>query len=342
MTLEREYIKIEIIKQMDDKDKIKCPHCGKGIDVQVFKKHLTEIQKEEILSAKEEGFNQGKIEARNSKYNELQKDIGIKVKNQYKTKLEDKDQTILQKEKENQSILEQNKRLKATILEAKKQTEQGSVEMQGTVQENIIKSFLEKNFPQDFITPVKKGACGPDCLQTIKDNKVSIGDIMIESKDTKRWDENWVDKLAADMQRKNIQIGIIVSVTLPKDTDGCKYLHNNKIIVCPMNFNILHAIIMATRNMIVNISKTKKVNKNSSNKATKLWEYCRSSQFQMAIQRFIKEFIKEQEQLDKDDRTFQLSKKERQKRIYTKKEIFNEFTSGIQFLSSTDDVKKIK
>ena len=192
---------------------------------------------------------------------------------------------------------------------------------------------MEKKFPQDIITPYKKGARGPDCLQTIREDAISLGNIMIESKDTKKWDKFWVEKLSKDMQKKNAQIGVIVSVTLPNGVDGCQYFHNNRIIVSPMNFNILDAIIMAMRTMIVNIYKTNKLNKGSSNKATKLWEYCRSPSFQIAIERFVQEFIKEQEQLDKDDRTFQLSKKERQKRIDSKKEIFNEFISGIKSLS---------
>ena len=96
------------------------------------------------------------------------------------------------------------------------------------------------------------------------------------------------------------------------------------------------------RTMIVNVYKTNKVNKGSTNKATKLWEYCRSPSFQIAIERFVQEFIKEQDQLDKDDRTFQLSKKERQKRIDSKKEIFNEFVSGIKSLSDSDEQKIIK
>ena len=333
---------INITADMTDKNKIKCPHCDKEIDVEIFKKHLTEIQKKEILSAEEKGFDKGKDAARKEKYDVLEKNIGNKYENKFQVKLEEKDQDILHKNKEIEGDKLQIKRLNDSILELKKKTEQGSVEAQGTVQENIIKNFLEKKFPQDIITPYKKGARGPDCLQTIREDAISLGNIMIESKDTKKWDKFWVEKLSKDMQKKNAQIGVIVSVTLPNGVDGCQYFHNNRIIVCPMNFNILDAIIMSMRTMIVNIYKTNKLNKGSSNKATKLWEYCRSPSFQIAIERFVQEFIKEQEQLDKDDRTFQLSKKERQKRIDSKKEIFNEFVSGIKSLSDSDDPKKIK
>ena len=332
---------INTIEGMTDKNKIKCPHCHKDIDAEIFEEHLNELQKKAILSAEEEGLEKGKNLARKEKYEELEKNIKNKFQQQYEDKLASKDQIILDKDKNLETEKIKNKRLNDSVSELKKKTDQGSVEVQGTVQETIIKNFLEKKFPKDLIEAYKKGARGPDCLQTIREEAMSLGKIMIESKDTKVFDKKWLDKLSLDMQKKDVQIGIIVTVSLPIGVTGCKFYNNSRIIVCPMNFTILDAIIISMRNHVVKMFKSNKVNMDSSKKATKLWEYCRSTGFQIALERFAKEFIKEQEQLDKDDRIFQLSKKERQKTIDSKKEIFNEFVSGIKSLSD-DDPKKIK
>ena len=44
---------------------------------------------------------------------------------------------------------------------------QGSVELQGEVQEERLEDYLKKIFPDDDIEEVSKGVKGGDCIQTI-------------------------------------------------------------------------------------------------------------------------------------------------------------------------------
>ena len=82
---------------------------------------------------------------------------------------------------------------------------QGSVELQGEVQEERLQDYLEKIFPDDDIEEVSKGVKGGDCIQTINyKDKLNIAKIYFESKDTKIFNEQWAKKLLKDMKAKGI------------------------------------------------------------------------------------------------------------------------------------------
>ena len=49
----------------------------------------------------------------------------------------------------------------------KRKAEQGSMQLQGEVQELLLENILQNTFPFDKIIPVGKGVRGADCIQTI-------------------------------------------------------------------------------------------------------------------------------------------------------------------------------
>lgn len=49
----------------------------------------------------------------------------------------------------------------------KRRAEQGSMHLQGEVQEPAIEEYLQLSFPLDKITEIKKGEKGGDCIQII-------------------------------------------------------------------------------------------------------------------------------------------------------------------------------
>ncbi|MBK7934082.1 MAG: DUF2130 domain-containing protein [Acidobacteria bacterium] len=57
------------------------------------------------------------------------------------------------------------------VAEMKRKLEQGSVQLQGEVQELAIEEFLRETFRLDTIEEVKKGARGADCLQVVHTRK---------------------------------------------------------------------------------------------------------------------------------------------------------------------------
>src|SRR5207248_1968072 len=69
---------------------------------------------------------------------------------------------------------------KKLIEEMKRKAEQGSMQLQGEVQELAIEEWLRTNFPFDTIIEIKKGARGADCRHIINSRaKENKGDKMV-------------------------------------------------------------------------------------------------------------------------------------------------------------------
>ena len=62
---------------------------------------------------------------------------------------------------------EQLRQLQEQLQIAQRKAEQGSMQLQGEVQELAIEEWLKEKFPFDKIDEVKKGARGADCMQIV-------------------------------------------------------------------------------------------------------------------------------------------------------------------------------
>ena len=62
---------------------------------------------------------------------------------------------------------EQLRQLQEQLQIAQRKAEQGSMQLQGEVQELAIEEWLKEKFPFDTIDEVKKGARGADCMQIV-------------------------------------------------------------------------------------------------------------------------------------------------------------------------------
>ena len=81
---------------------------------------------------------------------------------------------------------EQMKQLQDQLKIAQRKAEQGSMQLQGEVQELAIEEWLKEKFPLDSIEEVKKGARGADCVQIVNTKEAqNCGTIYYESKRTK-------------------------------------------------------------------------------------------------------------------------------------------------------------
>src|SRR5690606_20024078 len=81
------------------------------------------------------------------------------------------------------------------------------------------------------IEEVGKGVEGADCIQIIRNSAgKECGKIIYESKRTKAWSNNWIDKLKSDMRSRNADIAIIVSQVFPKDME--KFGERDGIWIC--------------------------------------------------------------------------------------------------------------
>src|SRR5438046_7317814 len=102
----------------------------------------------------------------------------------------------------------------------KRRAEQGSMQLQGEVQEQVLEQMLQSTFPFDIITEVGKGVRGADCIQIVRSNfGQECGKIIYESKRTNAFASEWIEKLKADMRNQGAEIAVIVTRTMPRDMD---------------------------------------------------------------------------------------------------------------------------
>src|SRR5204863_9552458 len=78
--------------------------------------------------------------------------------------------------------------------EMRRKAEQGSMQLQGEVQEIALEEMLRSAFPFDMITEVGKGVRGADCLKIIRNNfGQECGKIINESKPTNAFADDWIE-----------------------------------------------------------------------------------------------------------------------------------------------------
>ncbi|MEY2502911.1 MAG: hypothetical protein QOI07_3245 [Verrucomicrobiota bacterium] len=108
--------------------------------------------------------------------------------------------------------------LRRQIEELKQKAEQGSQQLQGSVQELDLKRMLCDRFPKDEISAIKTGTRGADLIQKVaSDSGQYCGMILWESKRTRHWSNKWVDKLLADKESAKADLAVIVTNALPSE-----------------------------------------------------------------------------------------------------------------------------
>jgi hypothetical protein len=180
---------------------------------------LKEARKKEFeFLQKEQEFKNKEAELEIKLQRELQKERELmteQIRKQETEKSQLKETEMQLKLKEVQLQLEEQRKL---AEEMKRRAEQGSMQRQGEVQELLLEEILRENFPFDAIEEVGKGVEGADCIQVVRTNTGrECGRIIYESKRTKTWSNNWVDKLKTDKRSKGADIAILVSQVFPKE-----------------------------------------------------------------------------------------------------------------------------
>lgn len=174
-------------------------------------------------------------------------------------------------EKEKQ--LEDQKKL---AEEMKRKAEQGSMQLQGEIQELALEELLRSSFPFDLVQEVGKGVRGADCIQTVRNNfGQECGHIIYESKRTVAFANDWIEKLKADMRSQGAEIAVLVTQNMPKDMN-CFGLKDG-IWVC--TFNEVQALAAVLRDGILRLFNAAKSQENKGDKMHMLYDYLTSNEF---------------------------------------------------------------
>lgn len=213
------------------------------------------------------------------------------------------------REKEYKKQIEDQKKLN---LEMQRKIEQGSMQLQGEVQELIIEEDLRQTFPFDVIEEVAKGVRGADCIQTVRNNLMQdCGKIIYESKRTKAFSAEWINKLKEDMRAVNADVAVLITETLPKDQKYFTLI--NGVWVC--SFSEFKALAMVLREGLIKIKNASESNENKGEKMQMLYSYLTGNEFRQQVEAIVEGFNTLQSELDKEKRAMQLIWKKREKQI---------------------------
>ncbi|MEJ7780307.1 MAG: DUF2130 domain-containing protein [Daejeonella sp.] len=177
------------------------------------------------------------------------------------------------KVKEFEKQLEDQKKL---VDEMRRKAEQGSMQLQGEVQELILEELLRNNFPFDEIGEVGKGVRGADCVQTVRNRfGQDCGRIIYESKRTKDFSNDWIDKLKKDMRGAGVDVAVIVTQCYPKGMD-C-FGERDGVWIC--SFEEVKAVAFVLRDGIIKLANASKSQDNKGDKMHMLYDYLTGTEF---------------------------------------------------------------
>ncbi len=232
-------------------------------------KELEFIKKEQALRIKAEEMEleiQRKLQSERNHITEQ-----IRKQEHEKSQFKDTEHQLKIKELEKQ--LDDQKKL---ADEMRRKAEQGSMQLQGEVQELILEELLRSSFPFDQIGEVGKGVRGADCIQTVR-NKFGqdCGKIIYESKRTKDFSNDWIDKLKKDMRGAGVDVAVIVSQCFPKGMD-C-FGEKDGVWIC--SFEEVKAVAFVLRDGIIRLSNATKSQENRGDKMHMLYDYLTGTEF---------------------------------------------------------------
>lgn len=235
-------------------------------------------------------------------------------KNQLVQQIED--QVRLQEgEKTQFKFAEKDQQINAMLKqigELKRKAEQGSMQLQGEVQELAIEETLRNLFPLDLIQEVPKGCCGADSIHTVQDrNSDSLGKIIYESKRTKSFNAGWIDKLKQDQQSIGADIAVLVTEILPEGIERIGEV--NGVWIC--DYPSMKGLALALRSSLCRVGEAQKSQINKGGKMEMLYDYLTGIEFKLQINAIVEGFSQLQDGITKERRSMEKIWKEREKQL---------------------------
>ena len=184
-------------------------------------------------------------------------------------------ETQFQLEKKEWEI--QREQQKKLIDDLKRKHEQGSMQLQGEAQELLLEDLLKNCFTSDVLNEVPKGKKGADCLLIVR-NKFGkeCGKILFESKRTKDWGKDWINKLKQDKINCNADVAVLVSQVLPEKWQE-SYDCSEDIWIC--NFKDVKILAASLREGLINVYNTMIRQQGKGDKMQLLYNYMTSQEF---------------------------------------------------------------
>lgn len=305
--------KLRLAKSQLQQEAIKKAASDMQVQMEMLNKELTEksqrlkesqvkelelMQKEKQIKEREESM---KLDMEKQML-ERQKEIEDRVKK-------------MESERTDLKIKELEKKLSDQVELAetmRRKAEQGSMQLQGEVMELALEELLRSAFPFDTIEEVAKGTKGADCVQIVRNNLAQpCGKIIYESKRTKAFTNEWIEKLKMDMRAQQADIAVIVTEVLPKEMDSFGF--KDGVWIC--RFSEVKALSFLLRDSLVKISTALTSQENKGDKMHLLYDYLTGTEFRQNIEAVMEGFVSLKDSITREKIQMEKIWKEREKQL---------------------------
>lgn len=248
---------------------------------------------------------------------EIAESIRSKAEKELSRKLAEQEKKIKKAEAEKNQfkIKELEKKFedqKKLTNKMQKKQEQGSIQIQGEVQERAIEEWLSEKFPLDTIQEIKKGQKGADCLQIINTRSLqNCGTIYYESKRTKTFQKTWIEKFKTDIRDKKADVGILVTEVMPPDMERCGF--KDGIWIC--TFEEFKGLCEVFRQSIIDVKTAITTQENKGEKMGMLYDFFTSNEFKQYIEAIAEGFQQMKLDLEYEKNAMNAIWKKREKQI---------------------------
>jgi hypothetical protein len=299
---------------------------GTALRVQQLEQYIREQKDRTELEMKRRLFEREKLIRDEAEKNAREKAL-IEIQEREQRLTRDKEQLDLRmkrllheetekvREEERMKNAELQKKLDDQVRlvnEMKRKSEQGSMQMQGEVQELAIEYYLESTFYRDDIEEVSKGKRGGDCVHIVKDeyNRV-CGRILYESKRTKHFSHDWIAKVKDDMRLQQADMGVIVTDAFPEGMT--KFGEIDGIWVC--NFLEFKALALLFRHHFSRIGEVLASQENRGDKMQLIYSYLTGNEFKQKLEASFEAYRDMQDDLNKEKTLMTSQWAKREKRL---------------------------
>ncbi len=275
-------------------------------EIEEKRKQLMEMRDKEI-----------ELEKIKQKLEEQGKDLELKFEKKMRMALLEKEEILSKRIRDEESLkLAEKDKLLADqsklIEELKRKKDQGSMQLQGEVQELAIEEILRHNFPVDLIHEVPKGVRGADTIHTVINTlRADCGKIIYESKRTKSFSNDWLEKLREDQREVGADIAVLITQTMPKDMES--YGQRDGVWIC--SFSEFVGLVHVLRHMIIKVQSIKAAQENVGDKKEVLYNYVSSEEFKQIVNGIVEGFSGMKSELDREKRAMASIWKRREKQI---------------------------
>jgi hypothetical protein len=202
--------------------------------------------------------------------------------------------------------------LRKQIDDLRRKVDQGSVQLQGEVQELELEAVLRAAFPGDQIEPVPQGRAGGDVVhKVVGPNGLQCGTILWESKRTRNWNDDWLAKNREDQRLVGGHVGVIVTVALPKGVDNFDRLDGVWVAAMRCVLPLAKALRLA----LIEMALIKSAAEGKEGKMQRVYSYLTGTQFRMRVSSMVETCVGMQEDLDAEKRALTRKWAKQQRRI---------------------------